>query len=120
MAWDKNKQLVDNANTFKITAQTGTAYTLVLTDKGKLVTMTNASANVLTVPANATVAFATGTVIVVKQGGAGVTTITASAGVTLNDVVAGSGAILAQYYDATLIKTATNTWVVSGTIGSVV
>jgi hypothetical protein len=40
-----------------VNAQTGTTYTLVLGDAFKTVTMSNASANILTVPTNASVAF---------------------------------------------------------------
>lgn len=97
-----------------VNAQTGTTYTLVAGDASYIVTMTNASANTLTIPTNASVAFATGTVINVVQGGAGVTTIAGDTGVTVNGVSAGSGAISAQYSAVSLLKTATNTWIMSG------
>ena len=42
-----------------INTQTGTTYTLALADKGKIVEMNNASANTLTIPTNASVAFPT-------------------------------------------------------------
>ncbi len=64
-------------------AQSGTTYTLVLTDKGKVVTCTNASAITLTVPPNSSVAFTAGDVVYVCQGGAGAVTISPGAGVTL-------------------------------------
>ena len=95
-------------------AQTGTAYTLALTDAGDLITMKNAAANTLTVPANATVAFAVGTQIEILMIGTGVTTVTGATGVTINDVLAGSGAIDAQYKGVTLIKKATDTWLMVG------
>ena len=44
-----------------LNAQTGTTYTLVIGDAGKTVTMDNASAMTLTIPANASVAFPIGT-----------------------------------------------------------
>ncbi|KKL81470.1 hypothetical protein LCGC14_1994450, partial [marine sediment metagenome] len=65
-----------------INAQTGTTYTLVLTDDGKLVTMNNASANTLTIPTDASVAFPIGTRIDVMMIGVGVTTVTGDTGVT--------------------------------------
>lgn len=100
-------------------AQTGTAYTLVLADRGLTVTMDNASANTLTIPANAAVAFDVGTVINVIQIGAGVTTIEGDTGVTVNGVSAGSGAINTQYQGVSIIKTATDTWIASGDIATV-
>jgi hypothetical protein len=66
-----------------INAQTA-SYTAVLTDDGKLVTMSNASANTFTVPPNSSVAFGIGTQINIAQLGAGSTSIVAGAGVTLN------------------------------------
>ena len=100
--------------------QTGTAYTLVLTDAdNKTVYMDNAAANVLTIPTNASVAFAVGTKINVMMEGAGVTSITGDTGVTVNGVSAGSGDINNQYQGVTLAKRATNTWLVIGDIGTV-
>lgn len=100
-------------------SQTGTAYTLALTDKGRPVDMSNGSSNTLTIPANASVAFPTGTIIVVTQLGAGVTTIEGATGVTLNGVSGGSGDISGQYQAVTLRKIDTNTWIASGAIGEV-
>lgn len=112
--------LFDSGNKITENAQTGTAYTLVLTDEvDTLITMTNASANELTIPANADVPFKIGTRIEVVMGGAGVTTITGDTGVTLNGVSAGSGAINTQYQGVVLTKTATDTWLVSGDIATV-
>ena len=92
-----------------VNAQTGTSYTLVLTDAGKQITMTNASASTLTIPTNATVAFATGVKIVVINLGAGAVTLTAAGGVTLSANT--TNFAIPQYQVATLIKTGTNTWV---------
>ncbi|MCP4410077.1 MAG: hypothetical protein GY807_20500 [Gammaproteobacteria bacterium] len=102
-----------------INAQTGTSYTLVLTDEGKEVTMSNASANTLTIPPNSSVAFDVGTIINVTQLGAGTTTITGDTGVTVNGVSTGSADITTQYKAATLLKTATNTWLLQGSVGAV-
>ena len=98
-----------------INAQTDAAVTAVLTDDGKLVTMSNASANTFTIPPNSSVAFGIGTQINIAQLGAGQTTIVAGAGVTLNS--AGAKLILnAQYALATCVKTDTNTWFVVGNL----
>lgn len=94
-------------------AQTGTSYTLVLTDINKLVTMSNASANALTVPLNASIAYSVGTTIAIQMIGAGVTTISGDTGVTINGVSAGSSA-MDQYQTITLIKIATDTWLATG------
>jgi hypothetical protein len=94
-----------------INAQT-VSYTLVLTDASKLVEISNASANNLTVPLNATVAYPVGTQISLLQTGAGQMTVVATGGVTIN---ATPGLKLrAQWSSATLIKRATNTWVLVG------
>jgi hypothetical protein len=66
-----------------VNTQTGTTYTLVLTDAGKLVTCSNASSITLTVPPASSVAFPAGTVIDLAQYGAGQVTIAAGAGVTV-------------------------------------
>lgn len=95
-----------------INAQTGTTYTFVLTDKGKLVTLSNAGAITLTVPTNASVAFPVKSSIKIAQLGAGQVTIS-GAGVTFRS----RGAALkltAQYGGAELIKIATDEWLVVG------
>jgi hypothetical protein len=98
-----------------LNAQTGTSYTAVLGDDGKLVTCDNASAIALTIPPNSSVAFGIGTQINVMQLGVGVVTITAGAGVTLRS----QGTKLktnGQYAVATCVKIATDTWVVIGNL----
>jgi hypothetical protein len=92
------------------------AYTLVLADRSKMVEMNIASGHNLTVPTNANVAFPTGTTITILQTGAGQTTVVGQSGVTVN---ATPGTKLrAQYSSATLIKRATNTWVLVGDISA--
>ena len=96
-----------------INAQTGTTYTPVLTDNGKLVTLSNASAITLTVPTNASVAYATGAQINIQAIGAGQVTVAGDTGVTVN----GTGTKLrVQWSAATLVKTATDTWTLIGDI----
>ena len=96
-----------------VNAQTGTTYTTVIGDAFKTVTMSNASANTLTIPTNASVAYSTGDRIDVIMIGAGVTTVTGDTGVTVNGVSAGSGA-LAQYGACSLLKIGTDTWLCVG------
>jgi hypothetical protein len=95
-----------------VNAQTA-SYTLVLTDAGKLVTMSNASANNLTIPLNSSVAYSVGTQITIISIGAGQTTIVATGGVTLNSAGA-MKKLRVQYSSGTLIKTATDTWYLVG------
>jgi hypothetical protein len=102
-----------------VNAQTGTSYTLVLADQGRIATMSNGSANVLTIPANAAVAFPVGTIINVLQIGAGVTTIEGDTGVAVNGVSAGEGEINNRYQGVALTKIATDTWIASGDISEV-
>ena len=98
-------------------AQTGTSYTLALTDVAKVVKLTNAAAITLTVPPNSSVAFPTGTQILLYQGGAGQVTITAGAGVTINS--SGSKLKLTnQYSVAGLLKLATDEWVAFGNLAT--
>lgn len=99
-----------------LNAQTGTTYTAVLADDGKLVTLSNASAITFTIPTNATVAFGIGTQINIMQLGAGQVTV-AGAGVTLRS--AGSKLkTSAQYAVATCCKIDTDTWVIIGNLSA--
>lgn len=100
-----------------INPQSGTNYTLTLADRGGLVTMNHADANTLTIPANASVAFPVGTIISVIQLGAGTTTIAGDTGVTVNGVSGASGSIGSRFQAAALLKTATDTWTISGDFG---
>jgi len=97
-------------------AQTGTAYTLVLADKDKLVEMANASAITLTVPADNTVAYPTGAQITILQTGTGQVTIAGNSGVTVNSTPGLK--LRAQWSSATLIKRAANTWVALGDLSA--
>jgi hypothetical protein len=101
--------------TIPLNTQTGTTYTLVAGDAGDLVTLTNASAITLTVPTNATVPFAIGTQITILQNGAGQVTVAGAVGVTLV-ATDSSTKLRTQYAAATLIKIATNSWVLIGDI----
>ena len=100
-----------------LNAQTGTSYTTVLGDDGKLITLDNASAITLTIPPNGTVAYGIGTQLNIMQLGAGQVTITAGAGVTLRS----NGSKLktnGQYAVATCCKIASDTWVVIGNLAA--
>lgn len=107
---------VSEVNTVAENAQTGTTYTLVLTDAGKMVSMNNASAITLTIPTNASVAFPVGTRIDLTQLGAGQVTVSPT-GITLQS----NGTkrkLTGQYSGGTLWKRATDTWMLYGDIAA--
>ena len=103
-----NKTLTTPVASIAINAQT-TAYTLVATDKSKLVTMTSATAANFTVPPSV---FAAGDIIYVARLGAGTCSLTAGAGVTINTTPGLS--LRAQNSTAALICTASNTFLATG------
>jgi hypothetical protein len=106
-------------NTAKINlalnAQTGTTYTLVAADSGKLVTSSNASAVVITIPPSI---FTTGEQINVQSIGAGLTSFIGGAGVTVTSTGATSAApvLRAQFSAATIVCTSSNNFTVIGDI----
>jgi hypothetical protein len=110
---------VDGTNTvgFRTAPQTSggaSSYTLVLTDSGKHVIFTGGSTATLTVPTNASVAFPVGTTILVVNDNSGNLTIS-GAGVTFQLANGATGnRTVATKGLATCLKTATDTWYVSG------
>ncbi len=96
-----------------LNAQTGTTYTLVASDSGKLVTTSNASAVTVTIPPSL---FTSGEQINVQSIGAGITTFAAGSGVTITSTGATSAApnLRAQYSACTIICTTSNVFTVIG------
>lgn len=95
-----------------INAQTGTTYSLVLSDSGKLVTLNNASGITMTFPTFASVGITTGAVVYFAQLGAGTVGFTGAAGVSVRTT---PGLFLrTQYSTASAIKIETNEWLISG------
>lgn len=95
--------------------QTGTSYTLAVTDNLVYITITNASAITLTVPTNASVAIPVGGAVVIEQGGAGQITVVAAGGVTVNSFSSFFRSA-GQYAQFSLTKKATNTWTLAGNL----
>ena len=114
-----DKQITPAKIAGSVNAQTGTAYTSVLGDAFKSVTMSNTSANKLTIPPNSGVAYAVGDRIDVVMLNTGVTSIQGGSGVTVNGVSTGTVAIAAQFSAVACLKLATNTWVAIGNHGGV-
>ena len=112
-----NKTLTDPKINLAFDAQTGTAYTAVLDDNGQIITMNNASANILSIPTNS-VAYPIGAQITVLQIGAGQTTIQALTSGTTTVLSTGATAaapkLRTRYSSATCIKAGTELWYVIG------
>jgi len=99
-------------STYSVNAQS-TSYTLVLSDRGKLLELGSGSALTLTVPVNASVPFPIGTNITVLQTGTGQVTLTPVSGdVTINATPGLK--FRTQWSSATLIKRGTDLWVAIG------
>jgi hypothetical protein len=104
-----------------LNANTGTTYTFVLADNGKLVTSNNAAGQTLSIPTNASVAYPIGAQINVAW-------ITGAGQPTIDAVTPGTTTILSTGATstapklrvvnsvATCIKIATDTWLVTGDI----
>jgi hypothetical protein len=99
----------------QINAQTGTTYTFVAADAGKLVTSSNGSAQTVTIPPNSSVAFAIGTQIMVQNIGSANATLAQGSGVTIQSKDSNKE-IDGQFAAATCIKTATDTWSLIGAL----
>jgi hypothetical protein len=102
----KYPRIVQNIN-----VQTGTTYSLVLSDVNKLITLSNASPVTLTIPTNSVVAFPIGTTVDAVQYGVGQLTIS-GAGVTIRNTPGNKAR--AQYSGVTMIKIATDEWLLVG------
>jgi hypothetical protein len=99
--------------TLTFNQQTGTTYTLVVGDAGKLVTTSNAGAITVTVPPSV---FAAGDVINLQSIGVGLTTFAAGAGVTITSTGATAAApiVRAQYSACSIVCTASNVFTILG------
>ena len=113
-----NKTLTDPKINLAVNAQTGTSYTLVLTDNGKFVTCSNASAITVTIPPASSVAYDTGAQINIIQKGAGQVTFAQGSGVTIRSTGATSTApaLRTQYSTATCVYEGSDVWYVVGDI----
>lgn len=101
-----------------VNAQTGTTYTTVLADNGKLVTQSNASPITTTIAPFSSVAYPVGAQINFTQLGAGQLTIQGGSGVTVvsTGATAATPKTRAQYSSATAICISQDNWLVVGDI----
>jgi hypothetical protein len=113
-----NKTLTSPLINLGINAQTGTTYTTVLTDNGKLITQTNASPITTTIPPFSSVAYPVGAQLNFVQYGAGKVTFAEGVGVTISSTGATATApeLRAQYSSATAICVAQDDWLIAGDI----
>lgn len=88
------------------------SYTLVIGDAGKLVVANSTASVTITVPADASVAFSTGTHIDVARVGTGTAGVLAASGVTVNATPGLS--LRARYSAASLVKINSNAWLLVG------
>ncbi len=103
------------AQTFN--AQTGTTYTLVAGDAGKIISLSNGSAITLTLPQDSDASIAVGVYVDLYQLGAGQVTVVAGTGATLR--VSGLTAkARAQYSRLVVQKVSANTWLLAGDLAS--
>jgi hypothetical protein len=94
-----------------LNTQTGTAYTTVLADANKLVTLDSTGISV-TIPVASSVAYPTGSQIHLYQSGTGQATVVGDTGVSVNS--SNGLKTRAQYSVATVIKVGVNSWVLIG------
>ena len=113
-----NKTLTSPLINLGINAQTGTTYTTVLADNGKLITQTNASAIATTIPLNSSVAYPVGAQLNIAQLGAGQITVAGAGGVTVvsTGATAATPKTRAQYSTLTCVQTSIDNWLVMGDI----
>jgi hypothetical protein len=94
------------------------SYTLVLTDKNKFIKMSvTSTANTVTVPTNASVAFPIGSQIHIIQYGSGKTQVIPVSGTVILYATPGNF-LRAQYSSATLLKCDTNIWMLMGDLSA--
>ena len=92
-------------------------YTLVLTDAGKVIEINSGSSENVTIPPNSSVAFPTGTQIVIVRLGAGAVVIVEGTGVTTRSD-GDKAKIKSQYSSCVLIKHETDEWYILGNLDS--
>ena len=98
-----------------INSQSGTTYTLVLNDHKETVMCTSSSAVTVTIPPESSVAWPAGSIVTIIQNGTGNITVAAGSGVTLNTIgSAGGRKTRYQHQIASLFKTGTDTWMITG------
>lgn len=107
--------IIGDDDTPDTNVQTGTAYTLQLSDRDQIVQTNSGSGVTLTVPPEASVAFPIGSIVGLYQYGAGTLTVAGGSGVTVRSL-GGNLALSGQYAEASLRKIAANEWQLTGAL----
>lgn len=92
----------------------GTTYTLAVADAGKQLYTTSNTGCAVTIPANASVAIPTNSVLGLVQEGTGVAGVFANVAVMLNGITGGYAYITKQYGGVSLTKRDTDSWNIEG------
>ena len=100
----------------QINSQTGTSYTLVLSDPEKVIEMDNVNPITLTVPPNSSVPFPIGTQIMITQIGTGYIDVQPGSGVTIDVHIDFILRTNGQYACAAIYKRSTNRWAILGNL----
>lgn len=97
--------------------QAGTTYTFALADaRGRVTRFTSGSAVTATVPLNSAVAFPVGSVITLRQVGAGEVTLTPTSGATINTPTGFQAKTARQGSTLMLHKVGTDEWDLTGDV----
>jgi hypothetical protein len=96
----------------KVSSQSGTTYTLDITDFGALVQFTSNSAVTVTVPPASTEGWTAGNVVTIAQMGTGQVTVQGDTGVTIRTSTFAK--TRTQYSVASLVYLGSETWIMSG------
>ena len=100
-----------------VNAQTGTAYTPGTAQVGQLTTLNNAAAQTITIPANATTAFAIGDQLNFMLLGTGTATF-APGGTAVIRSAGGKLKLTTQYAVCTVLKWDTDAWIMVGNVSA--
>jgi hypothetical protein len=106
--------------TARLRTLTATAHTLQAIDAGSIIETTGSSGVTITIPPNASVAFAIGTLVNVTQIGGGTARVVSAPNVSLNGVVAGGVDLASQWSGAALTKRGADAWVIQGALAGAV
>lgn len=101
----------------QINTQTGSTYTVVIGDAGKIVEMTTATVNTVVIPTNASVAFPVGTRIDLVQYGTGQLRVATTSVVTTIYSARTVFTLATSKAFATIYQRATNEWLLGGDLG---
>jgi hypothetical protein len=111
---------VPRAGVVPIRTLTASSHTLEASDLGSILETTGSSAVTIMIPSEATVPFEIGALINVTQAGAGIATVAAAPGVSLNGITGGSVALDGQWSGAALVKRGADAWVIQGALAGAV